>query len=62
MTKYKIIHGKRIPNMSTLGACSKLFDHLNLKILIPKQMLQKLPVALAQVKAAIASKNLLTEI
>ena len=62
MTKYKIIHGKGIPSMSTRGACSKLFVHLILKILSPKQMLQKLPVALAQAKAGIASKNLLTEI
>ena len=33
-----------------------------LKILIPKQMLQRLPIALAQVKAGNNSKNLLNEI
>ena len=33
-----------------------------LKILAPKQMLQRLPVALAQVKAGNNSKNLLNEI
>ena len=33
-----------------------------LKILTPKQMLQKLPIALAQVKAANTSENLLNEI
>ena len=33
-----------------------------LKILTPKQMLQKLPIALAQVKAANNSENLLNEI
>ena len=32
------------------------------KILTPKQMLQKLPIALAQVKAGNTSKNLLIEI
>ena len=33
-----------------------------LKILTPKQMLQRLPIALAQVKAVNNSKNLLNEI
>ena len=33
-----------------------------LKILTPKQMLQKLPIALAQVKAGNTSENLLNEI
>ena len=33
-----------------------------LKILTPKQMLQKLPIALTQVKAGNTSKNLLNEI
>ena len=33
-----------------------------LKILTPKQMLQRLPIALAQVKAGINSEKLLTEI
>ena len=33
-----------------------------LKILTPKQMLQRLPIALAQVKAGYNSKNLLNEI
>ena len=32
-----------------------------LKILTPKQMLQRLPIALAQVKAGNNSKNLLNE-
>ena len=35
---------------------------LRLKILTPKQMLQKLPIALAQVKLGNASKNLLNKI
>ena len=33
-----------------------------LKILTPKQMLQRLPIALAQVKAGDTSENLLNEI
>ena len=33
-----------------------------LKILVPKEMLQRLPVALAQVKAGNASEKLLNEI
>ena len=41
-----------------------LFNTINpkLKILTPKQMLQSLPIALAQVKAGNNSKNLLNEI
>ena len=34
----------------------------NLKILTPKQMLQRLPIVLAQVKAGNTSENLLNEI
>ena len=37
-------------------------DHSNTKILSPKQMLQRLPMALAQVKAGNTSENLLSEI
>ena len=37
-------------------------DHSKLKILTPKQMLQRLPIALAQVKAGNNSQNLLNEI
>ena len=32
-------------------------DHSKLKILTPKQMLQRLPIALAQVKAGDKSEN-----
>ena len=35
---------------------------MQLKILTPKQMLQRLPIAVAQVKAGNASENLLNEI
>ena len=37
-------------------------DNSKLKILVPKQMLQRLPIALAQVKAGNNSENLLNEI
>ena len=37
-------------------------DNSKLKILSPKQMLQRLPIALAQVKAGNNSQNLLNEI
>ena len=37
-------------------------DHSKLKILTPKQMLQRLPIALAQVKAGNNSERLLNEI
>ena len=37
-------------------------DHSRLKVLTPKQMLQRLPIALAQVKAGNNSESLLNEI
>ena len=37
-------------------------DHSKLKILTPKQILQRLPIALAQVKVGNNSENLLNEI
>ena len=40
----------------------KVSDHSNLKTLSPKQMLQRLQIALAQVKASNISENLLNEI
>ena len=40
----------------------KFYDHLYLKILNPKRMLQRLPTALAQVKAGNTSENLSKEI
>ena len=51
--------------MSARAACghvAKVSDHSNLKILTPKQMLRRLPLALAQVKAGNTSKKLLNEI
>ena len=37
-------------------------DHSKLKVLTPKQMLQRLPIALTQVKAGNNSESLLNEI
>ena len=37
-------------------------DHSKLKVLSPKQMLQRLPIVLAQVKAGNNSESLLNEI
>ena len=37
-------------------------DHSKLKVLTPKQMLQRLPIALAQVKAGNNSESLINEI
>ena len=40
----------------------KVSDHSNLKILTSKQMVQRLPIALAQVKVDNTSENLVNEI
>ena len=47
---------------SNLARVTKVVDNTQLKILTPKQMLQRLPTALAQVKAGNTSENLLNEI
>ena len=61
--KYKTICKKRIPNMSQRAACVvKISNHSNLKTLSPKQMLQRLPIALAQIKAGKTFEYLLNEI
>ena len=39
----------------------KVFNQKQLKISIPKQMLQRLPIAIAQIKAGNISENLLNE-
>ena len=45
-----------------IGFSDKVSDHSNLKILAPKQILQRSPIALAQLKVGNTSKNLLNEI
>ena len=39
-----------------------IFDGLYLKILTPKQLIQRLPIALVQVESGNTSENLLNEI
>ena len=48
--------------MSEAKTKSKATKGTGLKILTPKQMLQRLPIALAQVKAGNSSESLLNEI
>ena len=47
---------------SDLAMRDKVSDHYNLKILALKKMLQRLSIALAQVKSGNTSENLLNEI
>ena len=50
-TKYETNHGKEILSMlARVAHVDKLFDYSNIQILSPKQMLQRLSAALAQVK------------
>ena len=48
--------------MSEAKTKAKATKGTGLKILTPKQMLQRLPIALAQVKASNSSESLLNEI
>ena len=48
--------------LSDLARIVNVFDRKFIKILTPKQMLQRLAIALAQVKAGNTSENLLNEI
>ena len=52
----------RLSDLSRITPIAKVSDHSNLKILNPKQMLQRLPRALAQVKTGNTSENLLCRI
>ena len=60
--KCKKIHKKIISSMAGGVACDKVCDHSNLKILGPKQTLQRLPIAFVQEKADNTSENLANEI
>ena len=62
--KYIKIHGKGIPSMPARiarGRIAKVSNQPNLKILSSKQMLQRLPRALSQVKLGNTSENVLNE-
>ena len=60
--KYKTIHGEGVPSMSARVARIKVSDQSNHKILSSKQMLQRLSIALSQVRAGNTSEKLLNEI
>ena len=71
--KHKTVHGKEVPTMSAhvtgshvahivkVSNC-KFSDHSNLKTSSPKQVVQKLPMTLAQVKSGNTFEKLLNEI
>ena len=48
--------------LKVTGHSDKVSDHSNIEIPTPKQMLQRLPIVLAQVRAGNTSENLLNEI
>ena len=52
----------KIFSIKSKGAFISSPNHSKLKILTPKQMLQRLPIALAQVKSGNNSEGLLNEI
>ena len=55
--------GKEHPlDLARIARVTRISDHSNLKISTPKQMLQRLPTALAKVKARNTFENLLNEI
>ena len=58
--KYKAPHGRGRPGI--LACVGEVSDRLLFKILTSKQMLQRLPIARAQVKARNTFENLLSEI
>ena len=62
--KKMILNGFKSEILLTKSTGTGLFntDNSKLKILTPKQMLQRLPIALAQIKAGNNSENLLSEI
>ena len=55
--------GKGLPSdLARIAGEAKVSDRNHIKFLTPKQMLQRLPIALAQVKAGNTSENLLNAI
>ena len=60
----KVLNGfsSKVFSIKSKGSGLLNTDHSKLKILTPKQMLQRLPIALAQVKAGNNSESLLNEI
>ena len=60
----KILHAfeRKIFSIKSKGAGILNPNHFKLKVLSPKEILQRLPIALAQVKAGNNSESLLNEI
>ena len=58
--KYKTIYQEECS--SDLAPVAKVFDHTQLKIITLKQMLQRLPIALVQIKPGNTSENLQNEL
>ena len=60
----RVLNGFKSKIFLTKSTGTGLFntDNSKLKVLTPKQMLQRLPIALAQVKVGNNSQNLLNEI
>ena len=55
--------GKRLlSDLDHITRVAKASDHSNFKMLTSKQMIQRLPITLAQVKADNTSKNLVNKI
>ena len=60
---YKVIHENGHPDILARMSClAKVSDHSYLKILTPKQMLQRLAITLEQEKAGNTFENLLNKI
>ena len=52
----------RLSDLARVSRVAKVSDRIHIKILTPKQILQRFSIALAQVKSGNTSENLLTEI
>ena len=57
-----VLNGFKSKIFETKSTGTSLKDHFKLEVLTPKQMLQRLPTALAQVKTGNNSENLLNEV
>ena len=49
-------------DLARVAFVAKVSDRKHIKIFTPKEMLQRLPIALAQIKTVNTSENLLNEI
>ena len=56
-----MLNNKKVKDLARIARVAEVSDHSNLKILTRQQMLQRLTIALAQVKTDNASENLQNE-